>query len=236
MNTKEIIKNTHSIVANRMKYILDPIDWDSIDTICDIGSWHLGQSIEFLDLLPDTKVYAFEANPKNYEECGNSYSRLQGYFKNNLKVYNTALNDTPGKINFYPVISENEGASSKYKFMQGHTEKYFNKSWIQNEIEVDATTLDIWSKENNINKVDIIWIDVQGAELDVFKGARETLKNVKCIFTEVGLKPYYEGQSLKEDIDHFLIQENNFVEVKESFEYNGSDCEGNTIYVRKDLL
>jgi FkbM family methyltransferase len=236
MNTKEIIKNTHAIVSNRMKYVLDVVDWDSIETICDIGSWHLGQSIEFLELLPDAKVHAFEANPSNYKICKDVHSSLNGYFKNNLKVYNIALNDRPGSIKFYPVVGENPGASSKYKFMHGLTEEYFNKSWKQTEIDVEATTLDIWREENNVNKVDIIWIDVQGAELDVFKGSEETLKNVQCIFTEVGLKPYYEGQSLKSEIDYILTKENDFVEVKESFEYNGSDCEGNTIYIRKDLL
>lgn len=235
-STKEIIQNTHTIVANRMKYVLDFVDWDSIETICDIGSWHLGQSIEFLELLPEAKVYAFEANPANYQTCQDIHSRLNGYFKTNLKVYNTALNDKPGKIKFYPVVDENPGASSKYKFMQGLTEEYFDKTWTQKEIEVDATTLDIWAKENNINNIDIIWIDVQGAELDVFEGAKETLKNVKCIFTEVGLKAYYEGQALKDQIDYILTKEHDFVEIKESFEYNGSDCEGNTIYIRKDML
>ena len=32
-----------------------------------------------------------------------------------------------------------------------------------------------------INTVDLVWIDVQGAELNVFKGAKETLKNTKII-------------------------------------------------------
>jgi FkbM family methyltransferase len=235
-SVKELILNTHTIVANRMEYVVDIIDWDSIETICDIGSWHLGQSIEFMELLPDAKVHAFEPNPENYKNCEEVYSRLSGYFKKNLSLYNIALNDVPGKINFYPVIDENPGASSKYKFMKGLTEEYFDKSWKQKEIKVDATTLDLWRVENNIDKVDIIWIDVQGAELDVFEGAKETLKDVKCIFTEVGLKPYYEGQALKVDIDHFLRKEAGFVEITDSFEYNGSDCEGNTIYVRSDLL
>jgi FkbM family methyltransferase len=235
-STKQIIQNTHTIVANRMKYIADIIDWDSIETICDIGSWHLGQSIEFLELLPDAKIYAFEANPDNYKMCQDIHSRLTGYFKKNLTVFNTALNNESGTIKFYQVADENPGASSKFKFMQGLTEEYFDKSWKQKEIQVNATTLDNWRVENNIEKVDIIWIDVQGAELDVFEGGRETLKDVKCIFTEVGLKPYYEGQALKSQIDFILTEENDFVEITESFEYNGSDCEGNTIYVRKDLF
>lgn len=233
---KETILNTHTIVAERLRHVVDILDLESIETICDIGSWHLGQSIEFLELFPDSKVYAFEANPENYENCVNIHNRLSGFFKQNLKVYNCALNDLPGKIKFYPVIDTNLGASSKYKFMRGLNGSFFNQEWNQKEIEVDANTLDLWRQENNIDKIDIIWIDVQGAELDVFEGAKETLRDVKCIFTEVGLKPYYEGQSLKEQIDFFLTEKNDFVEIKEAFELNGSEYEGNAIYVRKDLL
>lgn len=235
-STKEIIKNTHTIVANRLKYVLDVIDVESINTILDIGSWHLGQSVEFLELFPDAQVHAFEPNPENYKTCEEVYSRLRGYFKQNLHLYNIALNDYNGKIKFYPVVNDNPGASSKYKFMRGTTKQFFDKEWVQSEIEVEALTLDTWAKNNKVDDVDVIWIDVQGAELDVFEGGKDVLKNVKCIFTEVGLKPYYEGQRLKTAIDHFLKNEAHFVEIKDSFEYNGSDCEGNTIYVREDLL
>jgi len=233
---KDLILNTHTIVAERLKYVVDYIDLESIQTICDIGTWHLGQSIEFLELFPDANVYAFEANPANYQNCVDIHSRLSGYFKKNLKIYNTALNFEPGKMKFYPVTNDNPGASSKFKFMQGYTKEYFNKEWVQDEIVVDATTLDLWRNENDIGNVDIIWIDVQGAELDVFEGSKETLKNVKCIFTEVGLKPYYEGQALKNEIDYFLKKEAHFVEITDAFEYNGSDCEGNSVYIREDLL
>lgn len=236
MAIKEIIQGTNSIVANRLKFVVDILDLDSVEKILDIGSWHLKQSIEFMDLFPDANVFAFEANPSNYQNCKNTHNNLSGFYKKNLKVYDTALNDKPGKINFYPVVGDNPGASSKYKFMDGLTQEYWNATWNQTKIEVDATTLDLWCAENKIDNVDIIWIDVQGAELDVFRGGKEVLKDVKCIFTEVGLKPYYEGQALKSEIDKFLIDECGFVEIEESFEYNGSDCEANTIYVKSNLL
>lgn len=236
METKQIIQNTHTIVANRLKYVVDILDLESFETVLDIGSWHLGQSVEFLELLPDIQIHAFEPNPHNFKKCQETHSRLRGYFKQNLHVYNLALNDHEGDLKFYIVKDENPGASSKFRLMQGATKNYFGKDWVQEEITVKGTTLDKWTKENNIDKVDAIWIDVQGAELDVFEGGKETLKDVKCIFTEVGLKPYYEGQSLKNEIDYFLKNEMHFVEITESFEYNGSDCEGNTIYVREDLL
>jgi FkbM family methyltransferase len=236
MLVKDIILKTNTIVSNRLKYVVDLLNLENIEDICDIGSWHLGQSIEFLDLFPDANVYAFEANPDNYEKCVNIKSKLHGFYRKNLKIYNYALNDTCEKINFYPVINNNPGASSKYKFIDGLNGSFFGEEWVQDEIKVNAITLDQWRIENNVKKIDIIWIDVQGAELDVFKGSYDTLKNVQCIFTEVGLKPYYQGQSLKKDIDEFLIDEFGFIELDQSFEYNGSQYEANTIYIKKDLI
>lgn len=235
---RETILNTHSIVANRMRHVADIIDWDSVETICDIGSWNLDQSIEFMEILPDAKVYSFEGNPENYKTCEDVYGRLSGYFKENLKIYNTILSDETGKINFYPVIDddENTDVSSKHKLMKGLSEEYSDNPLIKAKTQVDATTLDLWRVENKIDKVDIIWMDVQGVELDTLEGAHETLENVKCIFTEVGLKPYYEGQALKTEIDYFLKNEAGFVEIPESSEYNSTECESSTIYVKRDLL
>ncbi len=50
--------------------------------------------------------------------------------------------------------------------------------------------------------------------------------------TEVGLKPYYEGHTLKADIDNLLI-DLGFKELDSSFELNGFDFEANTVYIRR---
>jgi hypothetical protein len=51
------------------------------------------------------------------------------------------------------------------------------------------------------------------------------------IFTEVGLEAYYEGQSLKPQIDEYL-NSLGFEEIKEAFELNGFAYEGNAVYKR----
>lgn len=55
--------------------------------------------------------------------------------------------------------------------------------------------------------VDYIKIDVQGGELQVFEGARSTLKNVFVIHTEVEFVPLYENQPLFSDVDVYLRQQ-----------------------------
>lgn len=229
---------THnSLVSDRLKYIIDLIDLNSIKHICDIGSWHLKQSIEFADIFPYSEIYAFEANPENFKICEQTYNNLSSNYKNRIHLYNTAVDKIDGKIKFYPVnpnksIGYNPGASSKYKFIEGLNGTFFNQSWIQDEIEVDSITLDTWKNNNIIPNIDCIWIDVQGAEMDVFSGGIETLKNVKIIFTEIATKAYYDGQPLFNELNDFL-QSQGFVELVDSREDNVVGYEINTIYIKK---
>jgi FkbM family methyltransferase len=55
-----------------------------------------------------------------------------------------------------------------------------------------------------IRGTDLLKVDVQGAELVVFDGAAETLKDVLVIETEVCFAPLYEHQCLFSDIDSVL--------------------------------
>lgn len=55
-------------------------------------------------------------------------------------------------------------------------------------------------------EIDMIKIDVQGAELAVFEGAAERLDQVLMIWTEVEFIPLYEKQPLFRDVDRFLTE------------------------------
>lgn len=58
----------------------------------------------------------------------------------------------------------------------------------------------------DLAELDMIKIDVQGAELDVFKGAAQRLDEVLVIWTEVEFIPLYENQPLFSEIEQYLRQ------------------------------
>jgi methyltransferase, FkbM family len=64
--------------------------------------------------------------------------------------------------------------------------------------EVQTTRLDDIPE---LGEVDFLKMDVQGAELDVIRGARKTLQSVTVIQTEVEYIPLYKNQPLFSDVD-----------------------------------
>lgn len=52
--------------------------------------------------------------------------------------------------------------------------------------------------------VDMLFLDVQGAELEVFKGAGQLLGNARYIFTEIGYGGGYEGDVSVETLIQYL--------------------------------
>jgi len=234
VTTSELELVEHCNATERLTLIFDVIDFDGIKRICDIGTRFLEQTIEMAHIFPEAEFHSFEPVPGSYQICLDNRSRCPESVSKRISVYNMALNDETKEIPFYPVNDTgsefNVGASSKYKFVPGLNGSFFNKTWNQDEITVNSMRMDDWRQENAVGPIDMIWMDAQGSELDVLKGAVETLKDVKVILTEVGLGQYYQGQSLKPEIDAFLISQG-FRELEYGFKQN-FQYEGDTIYVR----
>ncbi len=72
-------------------------------------------------------------------------------------------------------------------------------------VEIDTIDLDTFAVENCIGPIDFIKLDVEGAELEVLKGAKRTLeKSVFGLSVEVVFLPVHENQATFRDIDSFL--------------------------------
>jgi len=66
----------------------------------------------------------------------------------------------------------------------------------ENYLIKKTRTLDSIVKEKEFPQPDLIKIDVQGAELDILKGAEETLRNTKCLIVELQHEQYNLGAPL----------------------------------------
>ena len=65
-------------------------------------------------------------------------------------------------------------------------------------------SIEILSKEKGIDQLDIIKLDIQGAEMDALLGAGDLVAESKIVFVEVQFVQLYEGCALFSDLDMFL--------------------------------
>jgi hypothetical protein len=86
------------------------------------------------------------------------------------------------------------------------------------------------SKEN----VDLLKIDVQGAELMALRGAAQTLPRVRMICTEVSFTPLYEGSSIFSEIYDFLGDRGfRLLSLREGFRGKDSELlQGDAVFAR----
>jgi len=199
--------------------ISEKLNFDDIKIILDIGSRDGLQSLEFNRWFPNAKIFAFEPIPTSYE-----FSKQITKDVENINVLPFAINSYNGKTKFYHVFNGNVGASSLLKT----TNHYRAQEWLQNEIEVECINLSDWLKENNIEKIDLIWMDVQGAENIVLSSLGEYLKEVDAIATEVGLIQLYENSITHDELNYYLFDFDCIDSTPES-----SMTETDVIYINK---
>ncbi|MDD3679277.1 MAG: FkbM family methyltransferase [Candidatus Shapirobacteria bacterium] len=135
------------------------------------------------------RVIAFEPEKYNFQLLTERV-RKSGY--KNITLENIALSNKKGEQTFY-IDSVNLG---------NHSFSQKNIYDGAEAIRVHTTTIDKYLQEHGISKVDVIKIDVQGAEPLVLAGARKLLKDqspaILLEYWPVGIK------NLGQDPDKFL--------------------------------
>ena len=160
------------------------------------------------------KVIWFEAIPDIFQDLK---ERLHLY--PTQKAFCTMLGDADNvKKNFY-VSNCDGGLSSIFDFSKETLNKIYwpgNKYKVTKKLNLKMSKLDTILKENNVSAADYDhWIvDLQGGELVALKGAEESLKSCKSIYTEISKLKFYEGGVLWNELSAWL-KERNFYPTEE---------------------
>lgn len=174
--------------------------------ICDIGSRDAQEGIFLMKQLGGKELHVFEPNPNAARVCRENLAAFTSESHTNIAVFNeVAIADRAGELQFYPVnasLSENKdgGFSSLFQINPDYTKT--RGRIVQDEVAVQATTLDEYFKERE--RPDLLWIDVEGAELQVLRGAAAVLRTVTLVHIEVSFRPMQIGKPLFWEISKYL--------------------------------
>lgn len=137
-------------------------------TVLDIGANQgLYTLVASQRVGPRGRVFAFEPSPRERRAL-----RLNVIINlcRNVTIEDSAVGDNDGNSQLYLVEGSETGCNSlKPPVLVSGTSR---------PVRVPVTRLDHWLRKQNIELVDFIKLDVEGAELSVLKGAAEFLNRV----------------------------------------------------------
>lgn len=154
------------------------INYSNPKRFLDIGA-HIGDfTKDLIRLAPDCDVILVEANPN----CEPYLQKLKyGYDM-------VALSNKQGKAELF--VEKANAIGTGTSLYRENTEWYADGKFEKVEVELD--TLDNRSYFAD-EVIDLVKLDVQGAELDILEGGRKTITRSKYVLIETSLVVYNHG-------------------------------------------
>jgi FkbM family methyltransferase len=194
--------------------------------IIEAGAYCGDQTIYAAKVWPQSQlIVAFEPNPLAFAELQRKVDKEK---LSQVKTYNLALHHYNGTADLHLCRGPNgndrswEHASSLLPPL--------NECQGPN-IEVPCVILDDWCKENQIDHIDILRLELEGLELQVLQSSPQILKNTKIIVLPSFFRPYREGTPNYFELKAFLT-ESHFVPLAHWYEQGER---GLAVYVSQEL-
>jgi FkbM family methyltransferase len=172
-----------------------------VKTVFDVGSYHGEWTATYRRLFPAAQVFAFEPFPE-------SRNIIERTFKGDsaVTVSGVAVGDVPGERTFY---SNQLAATNSLLRVDSRTDASLVSHELlalQSELTVPVITIDQFCVEHGIDRLNLLKIDVQGAETLVLRGAADMLSRqaVDLIYTELQIMHHYQGQSYYFEVCDYL--------------------------------
>lgn len=206
--------NMKEFIAHIVKYI----GTENIHTIVDAGSLD-GNDAELLwNAFPNSKTYAIEGLPDNFNKFIKKKSNIYGI--------NSVIASYDGECIYYQ------------KNINGIHGIYDRGScYGTTTLTLPCYTIKTIMEKNDIQTIDVIKIDVEGATLDLLRGfSKEQLHNIKIMHIETETYPFFKGQALHAEVCEFL-EKNNFACVDMTYVEITPKCyQSDSVWVNKKFI
>jgi FkbM family methyltransferase len=203
--------------------------------IVDAGAYYGEETCTMAKLWKNGHVHAFEPVTQLFGILAKNTKDTP-----NISIYNTALGKECTYIEMF-LSSEKEAEdkitmSSSLLPPKDHL-LYSSATFFDKSEMVEVTTLDQWAEDYGIERVDMLWLDMQGYELPALKAAPKVLSTVSVILTELEFVEAYEGQPLYKEVRKWL-EGQGFVLIAGNFSFPKERTQwfGDGLFVRKELL
>lgn len=208
--------------------IIAPITKELIKTllpenpiVVEAGAHKGRDTIKMLKLWPNGTFYCFEPSPNIFAQLTQNTGEYP-----NIHRYPYALSHYNGTAIFHVSSGRSDAASSllsPLEYSIDHPDTIFT------DITVETITLDTWANHNNIQKIDFMWLDMQGTELSMLQAGTNILQTVTAICSEVNLTHRYENAPLYDEYRSWMESQGFYV----AYEHLFKTTWGNALFIRK---
>ena len=185
-----------------------------LPVIVEVGAHYGEDSIDFLKVMNPSCVHCFEPDPRNI------YIFKKYVSDERISLHEFAVSDTDGdSIDFHTSYTPEIKPKMFKKYHWIDKEDYINMKINSSgasslrkghplldkgeTVSVRTTRLDTWAVNNNVENIDFLWVDVQGAEKGVVEGFGDMSQKIKCVWIEFGEDGYDGYMSRSETISMF---------------------------------
>lgn len=187
---------------------------------------HEGEELAGYARAGCTEVLFIEGDPA-------THARLQQRMAENkgVRCLQALVSDTTGTATFHRMSFDQ---SSSLLPLKKHAQLYPSIT-ESSTVELPTVTLDELLEREKIERagMNVLAVDVQGAELKVLAGASRTLAAMDAVLVEVNYDELYQGGALVQELDA-LLEPLGFQRVEETCPYDASW--GDALYVRRPRI
>jgi FkbM family methyltransferase len=137
--------------------------------IFDIGAYDGGDAVRFKQKFPNARVVSFEADPVRYAIVSDNVIPFD------IQAVNAAVSESDDRVEWYQSRVAGEeggigGQGSRYRHSPGYRLKFASVQQSATPTTIKSTRIDTFCREAGISEIDLLHVDVEGAEYDVVCG------------------------------------------------------------------
>lgn len=158
--------------------------------ILEAGACDGRDTVKLAQRWPGATIYTFEPVPGLFAEVERRTSHLA-----QVRRYPMALSDRTGSATFHVVGDANDEDSIR------GLSSLLQRPFASQPIAVQTITIADWAHGQGVDRIDFMWLDMEGMELPALKAAGPVLATTRAICMEVTREEsYVSGCALYEEI------------------------------------
>ena len=172
--------------------------WESPIRVIDAGAQHGQTTEQYLRVFPGCKVIALEPESSNHTIAAAALAP----FGDRVELIRAGLSHIEGTADLK--VTSHSGAHSLLEV--GDMRYYDEPVAILPSERIETITVDFLCRSRNIDRLDILKMDIQGGELMALQGAEQMLSRgaIGAVVLEVLFQPLYRNQPTFWDLAQYL--------------------------------